>query len=69
MKQLDQLMEPVALAFGEARELCPHYTGIKEDDDSRQCSHQHNRAWGSWCAMDQCPLLRDSARAQNLGWG
>jgi len=61
--------EKVVGAFGEMRENCGYYRGIKERDDSLQCTHKDaTRGWGNWCAMDLCPLLRERAQAENLGW-
>ena len=59
----------VVIAFGTMRENCTYYRGIKENDDSLQCTHKEaNRGWGNWCAMDCCPLLHERAQAESMGW-
>lgn len=68
MRDSNNRMTPVVFAFGEAREACPHYTGIKEDDSCKQCTHDDNDDMGHWCAMDVCPLLKQAARSESLGW-
>jgi hypothetical protein len=65
--RIDHPMAAVVAAFGEAREKCRFYTGIKERDDSRQCTHKHSGI-GDWCAMDCCPLLKQRAAALSVGW-
>ena len=50
------------------REGCQHYHGIKDGLDDSQCTHSDNDHTGSWCAMDCCPLLRERARAESVGW-
>lgn len=54
--------------FWKMRERCQHYHGIKDETDDSQCTHAENGHTGSWCAMDCCPLLRERARAESVGW-
>jgi len=58
----------VVAGFWKMRESCDNYTGIKDDTDGRQCLHDAHPQCGNWCAMDCCPLLRERARAENVGW-
>lgn len=56
-------------AFWDMRERCRHYHGMKDRDDDRQCTHKDNRGcFGTWCAMDVCPLLHERAQVKNVGW-
>ena len=59
----------VVNAFFDMRESCKHYRGMIEKEGDDQCKHTENRSsTTSWCAMDTCPLLRERARAQGIGW-
>ena len=60
----------VTKAFSNMRERCRYYRGIKESDAQRQCTHPDNRqpAPTNWCTMEDCPLLRERAAFENLGW-
>lgn len=60
--------KPVVDAFFDMRENCRHYRGIKDDERSLQCGHPDASRASNWCAMDQCPLLRERARAESAGW-
>ncbi len=62
---------PARLVVGEfwkMRESCEQYHGIKDERDDCQCTHPENDHTGSWCAIDCCPLLRERARAESVGW-
>jgi hypothetical protein len=64
----DHPAAPVVSAFADMREKCRHYRGIKDHDESLQCTHQDASRMSNWCAMDCCPLLRERAQAESLGW-
>lgn len=60
--------KPVVIEFFNVRERCAHYGGVKEYPETEQCSHQANSSSGIWCAMDSCPLLRELAQDEGIGW-
>lgn len=60
--------KPVVTEFFNVREGCSHYSGIKEDPTESQCLHRWNSSPGSWCSMDFCPLLRELAQDEGIGW-
>lgn len=64
----DHPAQHVVTAFHRMREGCEHYHGIKDETDDSQCTHGENDHVGSWCAMDCCPLLRERARYESVGW-
>jgi hypothetical protein len=64
----DHPMREVVDGFQQARESCRYYRGIKDSENSRQCTHDRNRGPGDWCAMDCCPLLRQRAEWVGIGW-
>lgn len=66
--RLDHPAAAVVAAFGEMREKCRHYRGIKLKEDSLQCTHPDMERHENWCAMDVCPLLRERAQVESLGW-
>lgn len=43
----------------DARERCKHYHGIKDNDESVQCSHPDQRDPSDWCSITRCPRLRE----------
>ena len=53
--------EAAVVAWINAREWCEHYHGIKDNDESIQCSHPDQRSAGDWCRITTCPLLRKEA--------
>jgi hypothetical protein len=53
--------QAIVLAWIDMRERCEHYHGIKDNDASVQCDHQHQR--GDWCRFTECPRLREAADA------
>jgi len=58
----------VVAAFVAMRDGCRHYRGIKVSDTSLQCRHADADRESNWCAMDCCPLLRERASAEAVGW-
>jgi hypothetical protein len=56
---MDEAVKEIRRIFEEGRETCEHYHGIKDSYDDCQCTHEMNKALGSWCAVDVCPLLRE----------
>lgn len=55
-------------AFFEMRDSCQHYRGCKKNDASLQCAHKDASRMSNWCAMDCCPLLKERAAAESVGW-
>lgn len=68
VSRADHPAAAVTRAFSDMRESCPHYQGIKEEREDRQCTHADNECPGAWCAIDACPLLHERARYESLGW-
>lgn len=60
----------IVAAFHDMRENCKHFRGIKVREESLACTHKDASrvGYGNWCAMDCCPLIRERAQAEGLGW-
>lgn len=59
---------PVVLAFMRMRNTCQHFTGRPDDWDTTQCRCKGNNHAGSVCAMGYCPILREQADQDAVGW-
>lgn len=61
-------IERVVDTWIDFREMdCGYYNGAKEDDED-QCRHPKARSCGtgSWCSMEECPLLKEAMRRKGV---